>query len=133
MTLRLLDDGIAAKAAGHVAECKDSRLAKRFARLQVMLHSSGLAATYLYCIAHKEKGSSDAYAAAANVICEELGIPGTGAPGEVYMQLKKTPSLDVLRITSKVSMVFRWIARLEPVSGPASLATTTDPQDEVTP
>ncbi len=130
MTLRLLDDGIAATAATHVATCNDPRLAKRFARLQVMLHSSGLAATYMHCIAHKE-GQSDAYATAAKVIEKELGV-SSQPPSKVYDRLVITSSPDVLRITGQVLRVFRWVARLAVALGPASLATT-DPQGEATP
>lgn len=128
MTLRLLDADVATIAAQHVAESNDQKLAKRFARLRVGLHSSGLAATYLYCIAHKES-PHDAFETAGLVIQQHLNLRQNCVDAEhVHDTLAKTSSAEVLRVTRRVAMVFQWIARLAAASA-AKQPMTDDESD----
>lgn len=125
MSVRRIDQGMAAAAADVLPARVDRELRTRYKQLRIMLHTAGLAATYAY-IASKsgDEGQGGAalaraYRDAARGIRVRLASQGlltgdadTMRVAEVMRQLGEMDSVRYARASTEAAAFAGWLSRL---------------------
>src|SRR5258708_309987 len=129
MSVRRVDQGMAAAAARLLPDVVSKELRTRYRQLRVMTQSAGLAATYAF-IASKEGDGSDlavAYGRAGQGIRErlrEIGLlPDDAARMNARDVLRELGGMDMVRYTrasAEVAVFTGWLARLADAAFQAS-------------
>jgi hypothetical protein len=117
--MRRIDQGAALAAAGALPDPVSKELRTRCRTLRVMLHGSGLAATYAF-VAAKSAGTDDlsqAYGKVATMLRQRLverGVLGAGVVGHraVLAALGELPVAEYARASAEATALMSWLARL---------------------
>ena len=121
MSVRRIDQDMAATAARMLPGTVDKELRTRYRQLRSMLHQAGLAATYAF-VASKATGAGklpDAYRSVAEGIRERLGTldvltgdPTSATHRDVFEALGKTGAPEYARASAEVAALTGWLSRL---------------------
>jgi CRISPR-associated protein Cmr5 len=122
MSVRRIDQDMAAAAAGALPDPVTPELRTRYRQLRVMLHTAGLAATYAF-VASKAAGESPqlarAYAEAERGVRDRLaavrlltGDPSRLGPRQVLEQLGSMQGSDYARASAEAAALTGWLSRL---------------------
>jgi CRISPR-associated protein (Cas_Cmr5) len=122
VSVRRIDQDMAAAAAGILRRPVTRELRTRYRQLRVMLHTAGLAAAYAFVVA-KASGESgqiaQAYAEAGRGIRERLaavhlltGDPAGLGPRQVLDQLGRMDGSDYARASAEAAALMGWLSRL---------------------
>ena len=121
MTPRRVDQGAALAAAGALPSEITDELRTRFRTLRIMLHHSGLAATYAF-VASRSAGNEPlprAYAAVAQIIRARLverGLLPAAATGwstrQLLDRLGSMSLAEYAHASAEATVLLAWLARL---------------------
>lgn len=121
MSVRRVDQEMAATAAGMLPDTVDKELRTRYRQLRAMLHQAGLAATYAF-VASKATGQGklpDAYRNVAEGIRERLATldvlaqdPATATHQDVFKALGTAGAPEYARASAEVAALAGWLSRL---------------------
>lgn len=121
MSVRRVDQEMAATAAELLPETVDKELRTRYRQLRAMLHQAGLAATYAF-VASKATGRGklpDAYRLVAQGIQKRLAAlgvltqdPDSATHRDVFEALGKAEAPDYARASAEVAALAGWLSRL---------------------
>lgn len=123
MSVRRVDQGSAAAAAGLLPETVDPKLRKelrtRYRQLRAMLHGAGLAATYAFVAAKATGDLRESYGKVADGLRRRLtdrglltGDPAIMGPAEVLGQLGRMDSVRYARASAEAAALLGWLSRL---------------------
>ena len=127
MSVRRVDQGGAAAAAGLLPDTVDPKLRKelrtRYRQLRAMLHGAGLAATYAFMAAKTSGDLGESYSTVAHGLRQRLterglftGDPATMGPAEVLGQLGRMDSVRYARASAEAAALLGWLSRLADAS-----------------
>jgi CRISPR/Cas system CMR-associated protein Cmr5 small subunit len=122
VSVRRIDQDMAAAAAGALPRPVTPELRTRYRQLRVMLHTAGLAATYAF-VAAKASGETgqlaQAYDQAGRGIRDRLaavqllaGDPARLEPRQVLEQLGSMEGSDYARASAEAAALTGWLSRL---------------------
>jgi CRISPR/Cas system CMR-associated protein Cmr5 small subunit len=127
MSIRRVDQDMAAQAAGMLPRPVTKELRTRYRQLRVMLHTAGLAATYAFIVARAstDTGSRDlaqAYSQVAHGIRDRLTLAPADArtsdPQQVLRHLGEMESADYARASAETAALLGWLSRLADACAP---------------
>lgn len=127
MSVRRVDQNMAAAAAGMLPRPVTPELRTRYRQLRVMLHTAGLAATYAFIVARAgsvsgSSGLAPAYAQVAQGIRDRLTLPSVDVrsldPQQVLRHLGEMPSADYARASAEAAALLGWLSRLADACAP---------------
>ena len=127
MSVRRIDQGGAAAAAGLLPDTVDPKLRKelrtRYRQLRAMLHGAGLAATYAFVAAKTSGDLGESYGTVAHGLRRRLtdrglftGDPATMGPAEVLGQLGRMDSVRYAQASAEAAALLGWLSRLADAS-----------------
>jgi CRISPR/Cas system CMR-associated protein Cmr5 small subunit len=121
VSVRRVDQAMAATAAELLPKTVDKELRTRYRQLRAMLHQAGLAATYAF-VASKATGQGklpDAYRLVAQGIQKRLAAlgvltqdPASATHRDVFEALGKAEAPDYARASAEVAALAGWLSRL---------------------
>jgi hypothetical protein len=127
---------MAGAAAGLLLHVKiDKDLRTRYGQLRVMLHGSGLAATYAFVAAKSGTGNAreNAYRKVGRGICDRLAArglltadPETVTPAEMLTVLSAMGATEYARASADIAALFGWLSRLADATFQADQADERD-------
>jgi len=127
MTVRRVDQGMAAAAAELLPDKVSKELRTRYRQLRIMTHTAGLAATYAFIAAKaRDKNDlADAYRRAGGGIRARLAALGLlegdarrmSAP-DVLRELGRMDAVQYARASAEVAAFTGWLARLADAVSP---------------
>lgn len=122
MSVRRVDQGMARQAAALLPEQVPDELRTRYRQLRVMIHTSGLAATYAFVAAKgRSEGKGDlaqAYRSVAKGIrvhLDQVGLLPGGADMDDRRTLAALAGLDLrdyTRAAAETTALMNWLSRL---------------------
>ena len=127
MSVRRVDQDMAAAAAGMLPRPVTRELRTRYRQLRVMLHTAGLAATYAFIVARagSDTGSGNlgrAYSQVAQGIRNRLTLPSGDArtmdPQQVLLHLGEMETADYARASAETAALLGWLSRLADACAP---------------
>jgi hypothetical protein len=127
VSVRRIDQDMAATAAGMLQRPVTKELRTRYRQLRVMLHTAGLAATYAFIVARASSttGSGDlarAYSQVAHGIRDRLTLASGNAspldPQQVLLHLGEMKTTDYARASAETAALLGWLSRLADACAP---------------